>query len=603
MLNTIRNFSIIAHIDHGKTTLTDQLLLSAGNISPREFHTRLLDSNPIEQERGITIKLAPVQLNYKPPISFPSHLSPLTYHLNLIDTPGHVDFSYEVSRSLSACEGALLLVDATQGVQAQTIANYDKAIANQLTIIPVINKIDLPNADLAKTTQELQTFFGFKPKDVIQVSAKTGQNIDQLFQAIVAKIPPPSPSPDKKLKALVFNSIFHPHKGVIAFIRVFSGSISSQNLHNLVFYQSHQILNPTEIGIFTPQMTPVSQLKTGEVGYIATGLKEIRRVQVGDTLTERNLTIQPIPGYRQPQPMVYMDLYPVNAQDYSLLVKALEKLALNDASLTYKPTASPALGNGFRVGFLGILHAEIVNERLQREFQLDVINTSPSVPYKVILTNGQEKLVSSPADFPDYSLIKATYEPMVNLTIYAPESYLGSLMELCQSKRADFQNLEYLGQRIRLHYTIPLIELITNFYDQLKSISSGYASLQYEHAGYRQVEAVRVDLLLNRQPAPAFAFIAPRETAEIQARALVKKLKQLIPRQQFELPIQAAIGGKIIARETIKAFRKDVTAKLYGGDRTRRMKLLEKQKKGKKRMKQIGSVHLPQEVFTAILKI
>ncbi len=596
MLNTIRNFSIIAHIDHGKTTLTDQLLLSAGNISSREFHARLLDSNPIEQERGITIKLAPVQLNYK--------LSATSYKLNLIDTPGHVDFSYEVSRSLSACEGALLLVDATKGVQAQTIANYDKAIANQLTIIPVINKIDLPNADIPKTTQELQTFFQFKPEDIVQVSAKTGQNVDQLFQAIVTKIPPPSlPKDNQQLKALVFNSIFHPHKGVIAFIRIFSGSISSQNLHNLVFYQSHQPLNPTEIGIFTPQMTPVSQLKTGEVGYIATGLKEIRRVQVGDTLTERNLTIQPIPGYRQPQPMVYMDLYPVNAQDYPLLVKALEKLALNDASLTYKPTSSPALGNGFRVGFLGILHAEIVNERLQREFQLDVINTSPSVPYKVTLTNGQEKLVSSPADFPDYSLIKATYEPMVALTIYTPESYLGSLMELCQSKRADFQNLEYLGQRVRLHYTTPLIELITNFYDQLKSISSGYASLQYEHAGYRQVEAVRVDILLNRQPAPAFAFIAPRETAEVQARSLVRKLKQLIPRQQFELPIQAAIGGKIIARETIKAFRKDVTAKLYGGDRTRRMKLLEKQKKGKKRMKQIGSVHLPQEVFTAILKI
>ncbi len=601
MTANIRNFSIIAHIDHGKTTLTDQLLLMAGNISQREFHERILDSNPIEQERGITIKLAPVRITYRPPQPI---FNFSLFTLNLIDTPGHVDFSYEVSRSLSACEGALLLVDATKGVQAQTIANYDKALAAGLTIIPVINKIDLPNANLDLVVAELHDFFSFQPDEIINISAKTGQNVDQIFKAIVERIPAPTPASSiDPLKALVFNSTFHPHKGVIAFLRLFSGEINTSNLNQLFLYQTKQNLNPLEIGIFTPQMKKVDRLRAGEVGYLATGLKDIHQVRVGDTLTFRQASIHPIQGYRRPQPMVYMDLYPLEAQDYQLLVKALAKLALNDASLTYKPTASPALGHGFRVGFLGILHADIVNERLQREFGLAVINTSPSVPYKLTLTNRQVKTISSPTDFPDPSLISQIQEPVVNLTIYAPETYLGGIMELCESKRAIFQDLVYLGNRVKLTYTLPLIELIVNFYDRLKSISSGYASLQYEHAGYRPVDAVKVDILLNRQPVSAFAFIAPRETAEAQARLLVNKLKNLIPRQQFELPIQAAIGGRIIARATVKAFRKDVTAKLYGGDRTRRMKLLEKQKRGKKRMKQFGSVNLPPEVFTAILKI
>ncbi len=595
MISRIRNFSIIAHIDHGKTTLTDQLLLSAGNLTPNQFHERMLDSNPIEQERGITIKLAPVRLNYR--------FQNLDYQLNLIDTPGHVDFSYEVSRSLSACEGAILLVDATKGVQAQTIANYDKALAQGLTIIPVINKIDLPNADIQKVTHELQSFFGFSPKEIIQVSAKTGYNIDQLFQAIISRIPAPKPPSNHALKALIFNSTFHPHKGVIAFIRLFSGKINPQNLNQLLLYQNHQSLSPLEIGFFNPQMQPTQQLTAGQVGYLATGLKDIHLVQVGDTLTERHAHIQPIKGYRKPKPMVYMDLYPLDAKDYGLLVKALAKLALNDAALTYKSTASPALGHGFRVGFLGILHAEIVNERLRREFQLDVINTSPSVPYRLILNNGQIKTISSPTEFPDPSSIKTIQEPIVNLTIYTPKTYLGSIMELCESKRAVFQDMQYLNNRVKLQYTFPLIELIINFYDRLKSISSGYASIQYEHAGYQSIDAVKVDILLNHKPVPAFSFIAPKSTAEIQARALVNKLKDLIPRQQFELPIQAAIGGRIIARQTLKAFRKDVTAKLYGGDRTRRLKLLEKQKRGKKRMKQLGSVNLPPEVFTAVLKL
>ncbi len=592
----IRNFSIIAHIDHGKTTLTDQLLLAAGNISRREFHERILDSNPIEQERGITIKLAPVRLNYQ--------LSTINYQLNLIDTPGHVDFSYEVSRSLSACEGALLLVDATQGVQAQTIANYDKALAHRLSIIPVINKIDLPHADISKTIRELQEFFSFDPADIVQVSAKTGRNISQIFSAVIKRIPPPQLPPEPSpLKALVFNSTFHPHKGVIAFIRLYSGTINRHNLHRLLLYQTQQVLNPLEIGVFTPKMQPVSELKAGQVGYLATGLKNIRQVQVGDTLTEIKASITPIQGYHKPKPMVYMDLYPLEAQDYGSLVKALAKLALNDASLTYKPTASPALGHGFRVGFLGILHAEIVNERLRREFHLDVLNTSPSVPYKLSLTNHQTKIISSPTEFPDPAQIKSVQEPVVDLLVYTPEAYLGGIMDLCESKRGVFKDMAYLGRRVKLNYTFPLIELIVNFYDQLKSVSSGYASVQYEYAGYREVEVVKVDLLLNRRPVSAFSFIAPKEKAETMARSLVRKLKELIPRQQFELPIQAVVGGRVIARETVKAFRKDVTAKLYGGDRTRRMKLLEKQKKGKKRMKQLGSVNLPPEVFTAVLKI
>ena len=426
----IRNFSIIAHIDHGKTTLTDQLLLATHNISKRQFHQRLLDSNPIEQERGITIKLAPVRLSYQ--------LSGISYQLNLIDTPGHVDFSYEVSRSLSACEGALLVVDATQGVQAQTIANYDKALEHNLTLIPIVNKIDLNNANPQATAQQLKNFFGFSSQDILFVSAKTGQNIDQIFPAIINRLSPPKiDSPTAPLKALIFNSTFHSHKGVVIFIKVISGALSQSDLHQLFLLQAKQSLTAIELGYFDPQMHPVESLQAGEVGYVATGLKDIHKVRVGDTLThQQTSTITPIPGYQPPQPMVFLDLYPIDADDYHLLQKSLAQLALNDAALTYQATASPALGNGFRVGFLGILHAEIVTERLEREFNLSVITTTPSVPYRLTLTNNQQLLISSPTDFPDPSQIKTIEEPIVSLTLYTPETYLGKVMQLCEHKRS-----------------------------------------------------------------------------------------------------------------------------------------------------------------------
>lgn len=590
-MQNIRNFSIIAHIDHGKTTLTDQLLKITDTITDQEFRVRMLDSNPIEQERGITIKLAPVRMKLD------EHI------LNLIDTPGHVDFAYEVSRSLSACEGAVLVVDAIKGIQAQTIANYDKAKVQGLVIIPVVNKIDLTNSEPEQVAQDLQETFGFDEKDIIFVSAKTGKNVEQILEAVIKRVPPPETTKQKHLKALVFNSIFDTHKGAVAFIKILSGEINSTNKNSLQLFQTKTPIQSIEFGFFTPSMTPTNSMHAGEVGYVATGLKDIKEVQVGDTLTTENTKITPIPGYRKPQAMVYMDMYPTEADDYQLVVKGLEKLALNDAALTYKHTSSSALGNGFRVGYLGILHAEIVAERLQREFDANVINTSPSVPYKIYLTSSKLLTISSPSDFPDPSLIKKTEEPIVDLTIYTPEEYIGSIMDLCETKRANFIDMKYQGNKVKLFYHMPLVELITNFYDQLKSVSSGYASVQYEHTGYEEVNVVKVDILLNKEKAEALSFIAPRDRAEAKARALTKKLKEVIPRQQFEVPVQAAIGGKIIARETIRAFRKDVTAKLYGGDITRRKKLLEKQKKGKKRMKQLGSVNVPQEAFTEVLKI
>lgn len=591
MSDQVRNFSIIAHIDHGKTTLTDQLLRATKTIDSGDNRIRLLDSNPIEQERGITIKLAPVRMDYD------------GYILNLIDTPGHVDFAYEVSRSLSACEGALLLVDAVKGIQAQTIANFDKAKEENLKIIPIINKIDLPNAETEKIRSELIDTLGFRDEEILTVSAKTGENVDQVIEAITSRIPPPATSGTTDLKALVFSSIFHPHKGAIAFVKVVSGEISSDNLASLYLFQGKENIPAIEIGFFKPDMTKSQKISEGEVGYIATGLKDIHSVQVGDTVTVRGSVITPIPGYQKPQSMVYMDMYPVDADDFPLLTKGLEKLSLHDAALTSHPTASPALGHGFRVGFLGILHAEIVSERLSREFEIDVINTSPSVPYKIALTNGAEITISSPAEFPDPSMIKSVEEPTVDLTIYTRDDYIGPIMTLCENKRATFLDMQYTGLSVRLIYSMPLIELITNFYDTLKSASSGYASVNYAHSGYEPVDAVKVDVLLNKEPAEALSFICTRSQSQDKSRALVGKLKDAIPRQQFEIPIQAAIGGKVIARETIKSFRKDVTAKLYGGDATRRMKLLEKQKKGKKKMKQIGSVTVPQKAFTEILKI
>lgn len=591
MISQIRNFSIIAHIDHGKTTLTDRLLELTGTVSYGGT-VRLMDSNPIEQERGITIKLAPVRMLYK------DHI------LNLIDTPGHVDFSYEVSRALHACEGAVLVVDATKGIQAQTIANYDKAKEAGLVVIPFINKIDMQAAEPERVAKELIETLGFKEEDILFGSAKSSIGVVELLDAVIARVP--APKIDKEstnLRALVFNSTFDTHKGVIAFVKVMSGEINKKNRDQLMLYATRQKLSPLEIGFFSPDMRASDHIEVGEVGYIATGYKDIRAVTIGDTLTTMGAEIVPVEGYQRPQAMVFMDLYPIDADDYRNLIDALGKLALNDASLAYKAASSPALGHGFRVGFLGILHAEIVTERLSREFEVQVVNTAPSVPYKMVLRNGDNIEISSPADWPSPDQILSIEEPVVALTIYTPEPFVGGIMELTQNKRAEFIDMQYVSGKVRLNYLMPLSELITNFYDRLKSVSSGYASVQYEHVGYQPVDAVKVDILLNGEPAEALSFVSPRFSAEARGRVLVDKLADVIPRSLIEVAIQATIGGKIIARSTVKAFRKDVTAKLHGGDISRNKKLLDKQKKGKKKMKQLGSVAVPQEAFTEILKI
>ncbi len=599
MINQIRNFSIIAHIDHGKTTLTDRLLEATGTVA-KGGTVRLMDSNPIEVERGITIKLAPVRMLYQ------DHI------LNLIDTPGHVDFSYEVSRALHACEGAILVVDATKGIQAQTIANYDKAKEAGLTVIPFVNKIDMAAAEPERVALELVETLGFNQEDILFGSAKSGIGVTELLEAIVARVPAPSVptgilenrnTGEQYLRALVFNSTFDTHKGVIAFVKVISGEINKKNRDSLMLFATKEKLSPLEIGFFSPDMRASDHIEVGEVGYIATGHKDIRAVTIGDTLTTVGSNVTAVEGYQRPQAMVFMDLYPIDAADYRNLVDALGKLALNDASLSYHAASSPALGHGFRVGFLGILHAEIVTERLSREFEVQVVNTAPSVPYKMILRNGDHLEISSPADWPSPDQIQNIEEPMVTLTIYTPEAYVGGIMELTQGKRAEFIDMQYVAGRVRLNYLMPLSELITNFYDRLKSVSSGYASVQYDHAGYSQVDAAKVDILLNGDPAEALSFVSPRHSAEGRARVLVDKLAEVIPRSLIEVAIQAAIGGKIIARSTVKAFRKDVEAKLHGGDISRNKKLLNKQKKGKKKMKQMGSVSVPQEAFTEILKI
>lgn len=614
MITQIRNFSIIAHIDHGKTTLTDRLLEATGTVA-KGGTVRLMDSNPIEVERGITIKLAPVRMLYSPLASNISLLSPQSnsqFILNLIDTPGHVDFSYEVSRALHACEGAVLVVDATKGIQAQTIANYDKAKEAGLTIIPFVNKIDMQAAEPERVADEIVETLGFKREDILFGSAKSGIGVTELLDTIVARIPAPNtpgvkgahtPGVSEPLRALVFNSTFDTHKGVIAFVKVEGGEINKGNRDTLMLYATREKLSPLEIGFFSPDMRASDHIEVGEVGYIATGHKDIRAVTIGDTLTTVGSTINPVEGYQRPQAMVFMDIYPIDAGDYRNLVDALGKLALNDASLTYHAASSPALGHGFRVGFLGILHAEIVTERLSREFEVQVVNTAPSVPYKMVLRSGDHLEISSPADWPSPDQIASIEEPMVTLTIYTPEQYVGGIMELTQGKRAEFIDMQYVAGRVRLNYLMPLSELITNFYDRLKSVSSGYASVQYDHAGYAQVDAAKVDILLNGDPAEALSFVSPRHSSEGRARVLVDKLAEVIPRSLIEVAIQAAIGGKIIARSTVKAFRKDVTAKLHGGDMTRNRKLLDKQKKGKKKMKQLGSVSVPQEAFTEILKI
>jgi GTP-binding protein LepA len=590
MRNTnIRNFSIIAHIDHGKTTLTDRLLEFTQTISKRELKERIMDSNPIEQERGITIKLAPVRMEYQ------------GYTMNLIDTPGHVDFGYEVSRSLAACEGALLVVDATQGIQAQTLSNFEKARELGLDIIPVINKIDLPSADVDAASLELLEVFQLPESSTVAASAKTGIGIEDILEKIKTNIRPPSGEDEGPLRALVFTSQFDQHKGVIAFVRVVDGVLSKTKLKLLA---SNTGFLPVEIGIFSPSMVPVERLRAGEVGYLCTGLKDVSKVTVGDTITfDRGAEqITRLPGYKEPLAMVYMELYPIDGDDFVLLQDAMSKLALHDAALRFTSTHSPALGNGLRVGFLGILHAEIVRERLEREFDLNLIATSPSVTYRVVTQTNETINIKTPADMPDPSLIKEMYEPITHSVIFTPKEYLGGVMQLCEDHRGQLISIQDIGTRVRAEYKIPLAEIITQFHDQLKSISSGFASLEYDLDDFARADAVKLAILVQGEVIEALSVIVVRSESERVGRLLVKKLKEVIPRQLFEIPIQAAIGGKVIARETISAYRKDVTAHLYGGDATRRQKLLKKQAKGKKRMKEIGKVELNQEAFMAVLE-
>lgn len=592
----IRNISIIAHIDHGKTTLTDRLMLATNTITTREFHERLLDSNPIEQERGITIKLAPVTMRYS--------YRDQDYTINLIDTPGHVDFSYEVSRSLAACEGAVLLIDATQGIQAQTLSNLDKAQTQGLKILVAINKIDLPAAQPEEIKSDVIENLGIASGDIIEVSAKTGFNIDQLFEKIITEFPPPEvKDSNRDLKALIFNSVFHPHKGVVAFVKLVQGELRTGQ--ELVMLAADKSFDAKEIGIFTPNMKPLEVLYPGQVGYIATGLKQVSDIKAGETITESGIksTITPLPGYKEPQPMVFMDLYPTEGRQFEILDDAMSKIGLDDAALQFSKVSSLALGKGFRVGFLGALHAEVILERIKREFNLELIPTAPTVVYRVTKTDGSVMEIKNPGELPDPSEVQSIEEPMAAVTIFTPEDYLGGIMSLASSEaRGQLIHQEYIGRRVKLEYVIPLAELIITFFDQLKSVSQGYASLEYQLFGYQAEDIVKLSILINKEPIEALSMMVVRSRAQQIGRQVVAKLKEAIPRQLFEIPIQAAVGGTIVARETVKAFRKDVTAKLYGGDITRRKKLLEKQKKGKKARAQHGKVEIPQEAYLSVLK-
>jgi GTP-binding protein LepA len=592
----IRNFSIIAHIDHGKTTLSDRLLEMTGTISERERREQVLDAMDLERERGITIKSKAVRMHY-------TARDGQTYQFNLIDTPGHVDFGFEVGRALAAGEGAILVVDASQGIEAQTLANVYLALENDLTIIPVLNKIDLPGADPDHVAMEIEQVLGLPAEDVLRVSAKQGIGVDELLEAIVERIPPPHGQHDRPLRALIFDSHYDPYKGVIAYVRVVDGTLPvGARLRMLGTSAEAEAL---EVGAFRPQMTPLDRLDTGEVGYVATGLKQIGECQVGDTITLADAPAEiALPGYRPAKPMVFAGLYPVDTNAYTDLRDALEKLKLNDAALSFVPEKSAALGFGFRCGFLGLLHMEIVRERLEREYGLDLLITAPSVEYQVLLSNGDVITVDNPADMPDPGRIESIEEPIMLITIITPTRYIGSIMELATGKRGVFETMEHLDpQRVALKYKIPLSEIVVDFYDQLKSRTQGYASLDYTLAGYQPADLVKLDILVNGQPVDALSLIVHRDSAYAQGRALVERLRKLIPRQMFEVPIQAAIGSKVIARETIRAMRKDVLAKCYGGDVTRKRKLLEKQKEGKKRMKMVGNVEIPQEAFMAVLSL
>lgn len=594
--NKIRNFSIIAHIDHGKSTLADRLIEYTGTLTKREMEAQILDSMDLERERGITIKAQAVRSSYKAK-------NGEEYMLNFIDTPGHVDFTYEVSRALAACEGALLVIDATQGIEAQTLANVYLALDNDLEIIPVINKVDLPSADPDRVKHEIEEVIGIDASEAVLTSAKTGLGIEDVLEAIVAKVPAPSGISDSPLKALVFDSKFDAYKGVVLYVHVIDGRIKPGM--KIKMMATNAEFEVTEVGVFKPNLVNVDSLEVGQVGFFAAAIKNVKDARVGDTVTDaNNPAAEALPGYRKATPMVFCGLYPVENSDYDNLRDALEKLQLNDASLVFEPETSVALGFGFRCGFLGLLHMDVIKERLEREYNLTLITTAPNVIYQVFRTNGDVELVDNPSNFPDPTVIDHVEEPYVNATIIVPKDYVGAVMELSQEKRGEYENMTYLDEtRVMIHYALPLSDIIYDYFDRLKSVTRGYASLDYELAGYRASSLVKVDILLNGEPVDALSAIVHREKAVSRGRQLVEKLRSLIPRQMFEIPVQAAIGNKVIARENVRAMRKDVLAKCYGGDISRKRKLLEKQKEGKKRMKQVGSVELPQEAFMAILKM
>jgi GTP-binding protein LepA len=592
----IRNFCIIAHIDHGKSTLADRLLEITGTISAREMQDQVLDSMELEREKGVTIKASAVRMRYEA-------ADGKVYQLNLIDTPGHVDFSYEVSRALEACEGAVLIVDATQGVEAQTLANLYLALEADLEIVPVVNKIDLPSARPDEVAQEVAELLGVDLDDVARVSAKEGTNARAILEAVIRQVPPPAGDPTAPLRALIFDSHYDSYKGVVAYIRVVDGDVGIDDQLGLM--ASAAAVDPLEVGTFSPGMKPVDGLSAGEVGYIATGLKTVRECRVGDTLIDRrDRAAEPLPGYRSAKPMVFASIYPTEGEDFNALRDALEKLQLNDAALGYTPESSEALNFGFRCGFLGLFHMDIIQERLEREYGLDIIATAPSVQYQIALHNGETITISSPADLPDESLVEEIREPWMHIHVFTPETYYGPVMELVTNRRGIFTSQEYPSVgRVILHFDIPLAEILIDFYDKLKSVSRGYASLDYEFAEYRPDKLVKVDVLVNQQMIDSLAIIVHEKDAYHRGQALVSRLKELIPRQQFQVPIQAAVGKRILSRANVKALRKDVLAKCYGGDVTRKRKLLEKQKAGKKRLKRVGNVDIPQEAFMAVLQL
>lgn len=587
----IRNFAIIAHIDHGKSTLADRMLELSGNVSKREMTSQILDNMELEKERGITIKMNAVRLNYK------------GYEFNLIDTPGHVDFSYEVSRSLAACEGAILLVDATQGIEAQTLANYYLALENDLEVIPVINKIDLPNSDVEKVSSELINTFGFTRDEIILTSGKTGEGVDKLLDAVIDRIPSPKGEKNNKLKALIFDSVFDSYKGVIVHVRIIDGELNFKD--KIRFMSNNSSYDITELGYTTPKIVNVDKLSAGDVGYICASIKNISDIKIGDTITlDNDPCDEPLKGYEEVKPMVYSGIFPVETREYDLLKDALEKLAINDASLTFIPETSKALGFGFRCGFLGLLHMDIIKERLEREFDLNIILTAPSVIYKVCMTNKEIVMISNPSDLPPVEKISYIEEPYIKTNIFTPTEYIGPIMELCENKRGTFKNMEYINEtRVNIHYELPLSEIMYDFFDKLKSATKGYASFDYELIDYRVNKLVKMDILLNGEKVDALSMIVHKDFAYNIGKNMVNRLREIIPRQMFEVPIQAFINNKAIARETIKPLRKNVLAKCYGGDISRKKKLLEKQKEGKKKMKNIGSVEVPPEAFLEILNL